>query len=442
VNAREVALQVVRDVFPSAGDGRAAQEALDYRMRTAGLDARDRAFATKLAYGAIKMRRALDWYLQPYIGERRGTLPATTNEILRLAAYELRFTHADEYATVNEFVGMAKRHGHRGLASLVNGVLRTMLRETPLEPSRELFETDDDYLGTKYSLPTWIVRQWRGVFGATQLEAICNAVNEPARPAICVNRRAIEPGALGAWLRQEGVETQPSPFAEESLLTLSGAEILRTLDPQGRWWLQSESSAIAVALLQPQPGERILDACSGRGNKALQIAGRLEGSGNLTCVDRDSRKIATLQNRFAALDISAVTLAADATDPEFLAALRFDRVLLDAPCSGLGVVGRHPEARWKKRSGDGERLSATQRALLDASSARLYEGGAIVYAVCSTDPREGIEVVESFLARNRFARGLVPSTLEPFLTDCGDVLVAPGIGGRDGFYFARLEASL
>lgn len=437
---REVALQVVRDVFPAVGEGRGAQEALEYRARAAKLDARDRAFATQLAYGAIKMRRALDWYLQPYVGERRATLPATTGEILRLAVYELRYTRADAYATVNEFVTLAKRHGHRGLAALVNGVLRTMLRETPIEPSRDLFESDDDYLGTKYSLPTWLVRQWRDVFGATRLEAICAGVNRPAQPAITVHRCAVEPSSLAGRLLQDGVETEPSAFVAESLLIRGGIEALRAHDAQGRWWRQSESSAIAVALLQPQPGERILDACSGRGNKALQIADRLEGTGELTCVDRDARKVQTLQQRLAEYGFAAAAIAGDATDPNLLPSKQFDRALLDAPCSGAGVVGRHPETRWKKRSTDGERLAAVQAALLDATARRLYPGGALVYCVCSTDRREGVDVVASFVARNNVGYGLVPSSLAEFLTDRGDVLVPPGIDGRDGFYYARLEA--
>ncbi len=442
MSAREVALRVVRDVFPSMGEGRGAQEALDYRVREANLDARDRAFATELAYGTIKMRRTLDWYLQPYIGERRTTLPATTVEILRLATYELRFTRADEYATVNESVTLASRHGHRGLAGLVNGVLRTMLREKPLEPSRDLFETNEDYLGTKYSLPTWLVRQWGAVFGLGRLEEICNGVNQPPQAAVTANRLSVEPAELARELNGAGIEARESAFVLESLVIRKGMEALRTREPQGRWWVQSESSAMGVTLLMPQPGERILDACSGRGNKALQIAGRLEGTGNLTCVDRDVGKVLRLQRRLTEYGATAETIAADATDPEVLRDVRFDRVLLDAPCSGSGVVGRHPEARWKKRSSDGERLAVAQRELLDATSRRIYQGGTIVYAVCSTDPREGVEVVEKFLARDNFARGLVPSSLEPFLTGDGDVLVAPGIDGRDGFYFARLDAGV
>jgi len=225
----------------------------------------------------------------------------------------------------------------------------------------------------------------------------------------------------------------------ESFLLTNGAALRESAEGSQRW-AQSESSAMPVEVLQPQPGERILDVCSGRGNKALQIASRLRGEGALVCVDRDARKMRVLEERFAAVGAVVEPIVADAGT--FVPAARFDRVLLDAPCSGTGVVGRHPEARWKKRPGDGERLAAEQAALLEGAARLVYEGGALVYAVCSTDPREGIEVVNAFLARHNFSRGLVPAALEPFFTLDGDVLVPPGIEGRDGFFIARLERSL
>ncbi|MHB8146523.1 MAG: transcription antitermination factor NusB, partial [Vulcanimicrobiaceae bacterium] len=177
MSARETALYVVRDVFPAApGTDRGAQDALDYRSRKAQLDGRDRAFATELAYGAIKMRRTLDYYLHPFIGERPQPPPPAIHEILRLAIYELVFTRADEHATVFEFVNLAKKFGHRGVANLVNAVLRGFLRDRPAAPSRDIFDSEDEYLGVAYSLPTWLVKQWRTVFGSEALETICVAV--------------------------------------------------------------------------------------------------------------------------------------------------------------------------------------------------------------------------------------------------------------------------
>ena len=291
--ARELALAVVRDVFPppdSHAIERTAQAAFDYRARRAQLSERDRAFAAELAYGAIKMRRALDWQLQPFVSAQ---LPPAIREILRLATYELLYTRADVHATVFEFVNLAKRYGHRGLANLVNAVLRNLLRANPADLQRASFESEDEYLGTRYSLPLWLVRQWREVFG-DQLEAVCEGVNRPAQPAIVVNAIKSTVEEAAERLRADGVEARRSPIVGEVLLVERG---FARVESEARWWPQSESSAMAVDVLGPQPGEAILDVCSGRGNKALQIGARLAGDGELFCIERDERRVATLARR-------------------------------------------------------------------------------------------------------------------------------------------------
>ena len=432
-----MALAVVRDVFPAPGSNaieRTAQAAFDYRARRSQLDERDRAFAAELAYGAIKMRRALDWQLEPFLMHK--DLPAVVREILRLATYELLYTRADTHATVFEFVNLAKRFSHRGLANLVNAVLRSLLRAKPEEPMRESFPSDDEYLGTRYSLPTWLVRQWRDVFAA-QLEPICAGVNAPARAAVVVNTLKGSVESVADRLAAAGVETTPSQYLAESLLVEKGAPA-RALD-DGAWWPQSESSAMAADVLGPQPGEAMLDVCTGRGNKALQIGARLEREGSLCCIELDARKVETLHRRLEVAGIAAAVITGDATGEILPNDRRFDRVLVDAPCSGVGVVGRHPEARWKKQGADGERLALTQRALLERAARHVYPGGALVYAVCSTDPRETTEVIDWFLSTQNFERGLIPAAYRPFLSEDGDVLVPPGIEGRDGFYIARVE---
>ncbi len=157
----------------------------------------------------------------------------------------------------------------------------------------------------------------------------------------------------------------------------------------------------------------------------------------MTCLERDPAKADALQNRALQADIQVATIAGDATQP--VLSQHFDRVLIDAPCSGTGVVGRHPEARWRKRPDDGERLARTQSALLEALVSRVHSGGAIVYAVCSTDPRETTGVIEPFARSHNVQVGLVPARFEPWLTQNGEVLLPPGLSGRDGFFIARLE---
>ena len=441
MSAREVALHVVRDVFPAGGQERGAQEALDYRLRKAELSARDRSFATMLAFGAIKLRRTLDWYLQPYIGERAKPLPPAIAEVARMAVYELRFTAAQPHAAVSEWVNLAKIYGHRGTAGLVNAVLRGFLRDNPPPPQPQDFADEDDYLGAAFSYPTWLVRRLRETFGAQQLPEILEACNAPAQSAVVVNRARTTRDEVAAWFSQRGAQAELSAIAEDAVL-VSDAALARAGEREagGAWWVQSETSALVTDVLNAQPGESIADACSGRGSKALQTAARLHGDGTLVCIERDARKAAALERRAQEAGLPVALVVGDATAP--ILQQRFDRVLIDAPCSGIGVIGRHPEARWRKRPDDGERLALTQRALLEALAPHVHEGGAIVYAVCSVDKRETIDVVEWFVRTHNVQRGLIPGHLAEFETENGDVLVPPGVHGRDGFFVARLERRL
>jgi len=437
--AREVALVVVRDTF---GDQpRATREAMDYRLRRSGLTARDRAFATELAYGAIKMRRALDERLAPFLGPKAATLPKPIAEILRLGAYQLVYMSGVEpYAAVSESVGLARIYGHKGTAGLVNAVLRRVAEHVEAHGRAEpapLPGASDDAVARRASLPTWLVTQWRKRFGSDRLAAIVAGVNAPAPIGIGLDTRRIDVAAARARLAEHGADAVPSAFAADTLVARDAHGVdLETLGA-GRWFLHAESAALPVDLLDPQPGEAIYEACSGRGNKTLQIVARTQGRGSLEAVDIDERKVERLRERLAVHDAAYVRLAA--RDASLPGPDDCDAVLVDAPCSGIGIVGRQPEARWRKSPDDALRLAPEQRAILAAAATRVKPGGRLIYAVCSTDPREGDEVIDAFLATHpAFARAALPARYTPLATAAGDVLVAPGIEGRDGFFIASV----
>jgi 16S rRNA (cytosine967-C5)-methyltransferase len=432
-NAREVALAVVRDVF--GPEKRGAQSAFNLRASRSTLDARDRAFAAELAYGSIKARRRLDYELAPYIGDRLKTMPPTIVEILRLGAYQLaHMSGVEDHAAVSETVNLAWRHGHRGTAGLVNAVLRKMIADGPRPLERDAFASDDEYLAMRYSLPTWISAQFGRAYGDAR-EAALAGIGASPQHAVRVNRLRASVAAVRADLESSGAIVTQSPFVFESLLLEKFAPLD---DPGGRWSVQSEAAAMPVDLLAPMPGERVLDLCSGRGNKSVQIGARLNGEGTLACVELDEKKtrlLAEALERAGVANVAIVNGDARTAAAEFVA----DAVLLDAPCSGLGVIGRHPEARWRKDPADGARLSSLQAELIRAAAARTAPGGRLVYAVCSSDPREGRAVVDGFLAEHpAFSRAALPERYAPFDRD-GDVVVVPGVEGRDGFYIASLR---
>jgi len=434
-NARDVAFAVVRDVF--GPDVRAAQAAFDVRARRAGLDVRDRAFAAELAYGSIKQRRLIDWLLAPYVGSRAQPLSPAVADILRLGVYQLRFmSGVEDHAAIFETVNLAWRHGHKGTAGLVNAVLRRMQADGPREPQRRDFESEVDYLGTLRSVPTWIAQQFLVALNGRS-EAALAAVNVAPRTALRVNTLRCTVGEVRGLLAERGLSAQSSAYVGETLL-LDGAAVGD--DPGGRWTVQNEAAAMPVDVLSPHPGEDVLELCSGRGNKTLQMAARLQDRGNIVCIERDPKKMAVLSSALERAGIAGVApVLGDALN--VAAQAQADAVLLDAPCSGVGVIARHPEARWRKRPDDGERLAVTQAALLRSAADRTKRGGRLVYSVCSIDPREGRAVVNAFLAADpAFVRAPIPQRYAAFVQD-GDLIVPPGIEGRDGFYIASLEHS-
>ena len=437
-SARNVAFAVIRDVF--GPDGRGAAESLDRHLRKSSLDARDRAFVTELAYGTIERRRWLDWQLEPYLGARAAKLPQMIAEILRLGTYQLRAMRVHEYAAVSESVQLARRFGHPGTAGLVNAVLRRVSTDPERPVTDEDFQSHDDVLGTRASLPTWLVRMWRERFGEERLDAILAGVNGPAATGLSIDRRRATRDETIALLREHGITAVPSAFAADAILVTTAVPTPALREALGdRAELHSEVACFPVDLLDPQPGERILEACSGRGNKTLQLASAIGDRGTIVAIDTDARKIARAQARLAAAEIASVELrTADASMLD--GSETFDAILVDAPCSGIGIIGRQPEARWRKSPDDGARLAPQQRSLADAAARALAPGGRLVYTVCSTDPREGEGVIEPFLADHpEIERTPLPERYAPFATPAGDVLVPPGIDGRDGFFIAVMR---
>ncbi|GAC1444863.1 MAG: 16S rRNA (cytosine(967)-C(5))-methyltransferase RsmB [Vulcanimicrobiaceae bacterium] len=433
--AREVAFQVVSDVFGE--ESRGAQAAFDVRARRAELDGRDRAFAAELAYGSIKARRLIDYYLAPYLADRDRPLTVAIGEVLRLGVYQLRFmSGVDDHAAVSETVNLAWKHGHKGTAGLVNAVLRRMIADGTPELFLETFKNRNDYLGTKYSMPSWIAGQYAASYPHV-LDAALAGVNAAPQHAIRINALRTDVATVRDELLGRGIAVARSAYVAESLIVDAG-----TLgdDPGGRYNVQGEAATMPVDLLAPQPGETVLEMCSGRGNKTVQIAARLEGSGGIVCVEIDDRKIRVLRETLERCDVGNVGIVAG--DARVAAAdVAARAVLLDAPCSGTGVIGRHPEARWRKDVRDGERLAVVQRDLLRAGGARTLPGGRLVYSVCSSDAREGRAVVDAFLAeRHDFSRAPIPERYTVFARD-GDVVVPAGVAGRDGFYIASLVRS-
>ena len=435
LDARAVALQALLEGGDSA-------IGLDRSLGAADLSERDRSFATTLAYGTLKMQRALAWSLERFLARPFATLDARLRWVLLMGAYQLLYLHrVPAHSAVDESVRLARAHGHSGTAGLANAVLRRVASEKPMPPV-PAEGSGPSALGTYASLPDWIARHLIERFGFARALEAARGLNGSPRHALRVDGRSEK--APTDVLAEAGIAAHAGRYGIPECAVLEEAcdmAAVRKAVASGVAAWQSEESQLAVHILAPVAGETVLDACCGRGVKSMMIAGRLRGSATLWCVDDDERKLVQLRQAAERLHLAdrlqVACVDARRPYPEIVAA-GVDAALVDAPCSGIGIVGRRADARWRKREGDPARFASVQRAVLAAAAERVRAGGRLLYVTCSTHPLENEIVVDGFL-RDNSSWTARPLELEHTQPAGAYRLSIPGIDGSDGFFYALLE---
>ena len=442
--ARLLALRVLERVERGAAF---ADLALHAGFRGGGLGVRDRALATELVCGTLRWRGRLDWLLGQVIPRPFESLEPPVRSLLRLGAYQIVMLEGiPAPAAVDQSVRAARAIGVERAAGLVNAALRRLAREHGELVPPSLASDPVAHLVHALSLPEWLARRWLEQFGAEQaaaLAAACNAV-----PPLTV--RSTGPGgrdALVEELRARWPEVRATRFAPSGAVLGRGGN--PAADPAfaaGRFAVQDEGSQLVVALLDPQPGERALDVCAAPGTKANAIAERVGPAGRVVAVDVHARRLALVGREARRLGLANLELhAADARRDLSPVAPpgSFDRVLVDAPCSGLGTLRRNPDLRWRVTPGDAVELAAVQLALLRRAALALRPGGALVYSTCTLSPEENEAVVHAFLAESPgfriAAADALPAALRPLLAADGFLRTFPHLHDADGFFAARLE---
>lgn len=411
---------------------------LKHAIREQGLDRRDAALATRLCYGVLQNKLLLDWRLGRLCSMKLDKLDIKVLCDLRVAAYQLLFLDKiPPSAAVNEAVELAKRHSRNPRAAgLVNGVLRALLREE----APEIRGRDElDTLSIRYSHPRWLAEEFAGLLGLEGAEALLRADNEQPPTAAQVNMLKTTPEKLADGLREAGVEAQPHPWLPGCLL-LTGTGDLERLDAfrQGDFYVQDAASRLAVMAANPQPGSRVLDCCAAPGGKSFAAAIAMENRGQVVSCDIHPHKIKLLEAGRDRLGLSMMTptlqnaaqLREDWVDG-------FDTVLTDVPCSGLGIIRKKPDIRYKDPQ-PLKGLPRVQRAILDNCARYVRPGGALVYSTCTLLRRENDEIVDGFLADHP---DFSTETFDlPHLgTQPGRVTFWPHIHGTDGFFTAKLR---
>ncbi|MGA7705153.1 MAG: 16S rRNA (cytosine(967)-C(5))-methyltransferase RsmB, partial [Solirubrobacteraceae bacterium] len=427
--------EVIRRVFEQ---GAYADQSLQSEARS--LDARDRALAMRLAYGTIQMRLTLDHVIQLLAQRPAERLDRPLLAALRLGLYELLYlSGAPDRAVVGDCVELAKSGRGPG-HGLVNAVLRRAAREGPAVLLGDLAEDTPDRAAIFYSHPSWIARMWWQDLGPTDARALMGADNEPGELAVRVNTLLAEPPSVA---RELAVATHTDPKLPEALV-LDGPFDLHGSGQwgQGKLLAQSRAAMLVARALDPQPGERVLDLCAAPGGKSTHIAALMGDEGEVIAVERNPVRAAEL--RETAKRLKAKSIQVEVADAVLARADtdRFDRVLVDPPCSGLGTLQARPDLRWRLTPAKVEELVQLQAAILAAGAAALRPGGVLVYSTCTISASENERQIESFLDRNSgFALEDVTheqrSYPHPHMPKA--ILTMPSRDRTAGFFIARMR---
>jgi 16S rRNA (cytosine967-C5)-methyltransferase len=414
----------------------------------------DRAMISEMVMGILRWRGRLDAHLQQVLKSKDRKVDPRVLQLLRLGAYQiLIMDRVPESAAVNESVRLAKAlFKNENIAGFVNALLRSVIRNKNRDFFPPLAERPVDHIVQFFSHPPWLVERWVKEFGPEVALRICAANNQKPPFTIRTNTLKITRESLQRRLQEAGILAQATLYSPDGLTLAKTPDLMKDpLFQEGTYFIQDESSQMIPFLLEPQPGERILDACAAPGGKTTHLAQLMENRGEIFALDLMGGKLGLIQENCRRLGITMVqVMEGDATQPlPFPEGTDFHRVLVDAPCTGLGILHRNPEAKWRRKPEDIPRLAKVQAAILDQASSWLKPGGVLVYSTCTMTLEENDGVVKSFLARHPdFERENLSTTapllLRPLVSPEGFFRTYPErlvdeSGRMDGFFAARLR---
>lgn len=435
---REKALQILCRIE----EGTFADGLLDQARRQ--FEHRDNAFIHELVYGVLRARSRLDWALDRFSAQPVAKTDLQTRNILRLAAYQMLFLdRVPVSAAVNTSVELAKEHGKKN--GYVNGLLRSLDRKRS-ELGTPSGTDPVEGLSVLHSHPAWLVRRWVKRFGPDRAEELLRLNNKPSPLVIRTNTLRTSRDELKAALEAQGAEVLPAAWSPLGLDLRSGPE-LRSLTAYqaGLFLVQDEAAQLIGLMLDPRPGDAVLDACAAPGGKATHLAAAMQNSGTVVALESDPGRISRIRENSERLGTSIIRPVLG--DAIMYREGSFDKVLIDAPCSGLGVLRRHPDGRWSKKEDIIRERAKVQREILKNCSTLLRPGGVLVYATCTTEPEENEEIIASFLAeapgqfRIEDPRPFLPEKARTLVDESGFFRTFPAAPEMDGFFGARLLKS-
>ncbi|MGD1862243.1 MAG: 16S rRNA (cytosine(967)-C(5))-methyltransferase [Leptolyngbyaceae cyanobacterium] len=440
--ARRLAFDALKEIYR----GGYADVVLHRQLAKVKLNKLDRSFATELVYGTVRRQRTLDALIDQLGKKPAQQQPPDLRVLLHLGLYQLRFLNqVPESAAVNTTVELTKVVSQAKFSGVVNGILRQYIRARTGE--RDPLQLPSDRvaaIATQHSYPDWLVELWLSQLGETETIALCEWFNRPPAIDLRVNRLKLSRADLQQQLAAQGIEAQSLPHSPQALRLPPAVGAIQALPgyAEGWWTVQDASAQLVGHLVNPQAGEVAIDACAAPGGKATHLAELMGDEGLVWACDRAASRLKKVAQNLRRLQLNCVqTCTGDST-----AITKFvgegDRVLVDAPCSGLGTLHRHADARWRQTPDSITELAQLQTQLLEQAATWVKPRGTLVYATCTLHAAENEAVIQRFLESHPPWRIYPPQAHEPaaaFVTAAGWVQVWPHRAHMDGFFMVRLR---
>ena len=404
----------------------------------------DRRLITEIVYGTLRMRGHLDWVVECLYRGKFNDMEVSIKNILRTGLYQLLFTERiPDFAIVDEAVRITNKMRRRG-SGLVNAILRNFIRKKDQIQYPQIGIDPAHHISIVHSHPLWMVKKWIEMFGVEETAALCKANNQVPPVTLRVNTLKSSRTSTKEELLQHGFEVKETAFSPDGLIVSNRNTSARETDAHssGRIQVQDEGSQLIARLASPKPGENVLDLCAGMGGKTSHLAAIMENRGSILALDISKKKIDALCKNASRLDVAIVdTQVGDAREKPGEAFIEsFDRILIDAPCTGLGTLRRNPEIKWRTSPVDAEKCSILQKAILENAAHYLKRGGSLIYSTCTITKEENEAVIEDFTNRHPdFVCNRPPDAINSSLVDDhGYFRSYPHRHGTDGFFGAVL----
>jgi 16S rRNA (cytosine967-C5)-methyltransferase len=436
--ARRAAFEILQRVEQENAYSSVLLAALDEEMRS-----EDRGLCHELVLGVLRRRLWLDRVIEHLADRETEDLDLAVKSALRLGIYQLRFlSRIPPSAAVNESVNLVRAGGVQSAAGMVNAVLRRATREPDYDPAAGVTDADEK-LAIETSHPRWLIRRWANAFGLEETASLARANNEPAPVAFRLTTRALaladDFDRVIKQLESSGAQLSPSQIVPNSWRVKGGGSLLRELSRDGLIYLQDEASQLVAHLLGAQPNERMLDVCAAPGSKTMHTDA-LAPLALIVAGDLHEHRLSTLKALALQQGVEGIQpVVYDATQPLPFAAESFDRVLVDAPCSGTGTLRHNPEIRWRITAADIKELSEKQTKILANAAVVVRPGGRLVYSTCSVEIEENEDVAENFLEEHYdFASSVLDAPSE-MQSRTGAIRTWPHRQDVDGFFIQAFE---